>query len=102
MPAFLKASRMAAAIECVAAKHAEELVSDLQKFSATEDFQDVEIKRKGGLSRPLTGKFSYLVFIHNLRPDLISIQEMRTPSPANEAKVLAMKLLDKTPAVDNK
>jgi tetratricopeptide (TPR) repeat protein len=65
-----------------AAKHAEELVSDLQKFSATEDFQDVEIKRNGGLSRPLTGKFSYLVFIHNLRPNLISIQEMRTPSPA--------------------
>jgi tetratricopeptide (TPR) repeat protein len=65
-----------------AAKHAEELVSNLEKFSASEDFQEVEISRNGALRRPVTQTFSYLVFIQHIRPDLISIDEMRTPNPA--------------------
>jgi tetratricopeptide (TPR) repeat protein len=68
-----------------AAKHAEELVHDLQMFTATEDFQDVEINRNGRLGRPMAQTFSYLVFIHHLRPRLISIEEMRRPAPANRS-----------------
>ncbi|MDE3137443.1 MAG: tetratricopeptide repeat protein [Acidobacteriota bacterium] len=64
-----------------AAKHAEELVSNLEKFSATEDFEEVEIGRNGALRQPLTQKFSYLAFIQHIRPDLISVDEMRAPNP---------------------
>ncbi|MDE3137444.1 MAG: tetratricopeptide repeat protein [Acidobacteriota bacterium] len=66
------------------ARNAEELVNDLQKFSATENFEEVEISRAGQMSRPTAETFSYLVFIHYIRPHLISIDEMRTPSPAVE------------------
>jgi tetratricopeptide (TPR) repeat protein len=65
-----------------AAGHAEELVSDLEKFSATEDFQEMEIGRKGKLHRPIALKFNYLVFIKHLRSNLPYIDEMRTPNPA--------------------
>jgi tetratricopeptide (TPR) repeat protein len=64
------------------ARHAEDLVSNLEKFSATEDYQEVEINRNGELRRPLTQEFSYLVFIQHIRPHLISVDEMRTPDPA--------------------
>ncbi len=63
------------------ARHAEDLVSNLEKFSATEDFQEVEINRNGELRQPLTQEFSYLVFIQHIRPQLISVDEMRTPDP---------------------
>jgi tetratricopeptide (TPR) repeat protein len=66
------------------AKNAEEFVNDLQKFSATEDFQEVEISRDRHLSRPTAKTFSYLVFIHHIRPHLISVDEMRTPAPTDE------------------
>ncbi len=65
-----------------ATRHAEDLVSNLQKFSAIEDFQEVEIGRNGELRRPLARKFNYLVFIQHIRPDLVSVDEMRTPDPA--------------------
>jgi tetratricopeptide (TPR) repeat protein len=67
-----------------AATHADELVNDLQKFTATEDFQEVEIGRDGRLSRPTALTFDYVVFVHHIRPHLISIDEMRTPAPAVE------------------
>jgi tetratricopeptide (TPR) repeat protein len=66
-----------------AAGHAEELVSDLEKFSATENFQEVEIGRKGGLHRPIALKFNYLVLIKHPRPHLLYINEIRTPNPAD-------------------
>lgn len=69
-----------------AARHAEELVTDLQKFSATEHFEEVEIGRRGGLHRPVSLEFSYLVFIKHIRPHLISVDEMRTPNPAAQGE----------------
>lgn len=65
------------------ARHAEELVRDLEKFSATEDFQEVEIGRKGKLHRPVALKFDYLVFIKHLHPHVPYIDEIRTPSPTD-------------------
>ncbi|HEV2388801.1 MAG TPA: tetratricopeptide repeat protein [Candidatus Acidoferrales bacterium] len=66
-----------------AGAHAVELVTDLEKFSATEDYQAVEIGRNGQLHRPFEQKFSYLVIIGKIGPHLIATSELRTPAPAS-------------------
>lgn len=64
------------------ARHAEELVRNLQKYSATEHFQEVEIDRHGGLQRPVSLKFGYIVFIKRIRRHLISVDDVLTPNPS--------------------
>src|SRR5579864_5392089 len=61
-----------------AAKTAVELVSDVQKFSATEDFQSVEIKRSEQLETPEMRKFDYMVLLDDSRPHLPEVSEFRT------------------------
>lgn len=60
-----------------AGKAAVELMTDVQKFSATEDFQSVEIKRNEQLETPETRKFDYMVLLDDSRPHLPEVSEFR-------------------------
>lgn len=60
-----------------AGKNAEELVANLQEFSATEEYQTVEIKRSGQLERPATRAYNYMVFIEKASPQSFQVQEQR-------------------------
>lgn len=59
-------------------KSSEELVSDLAKFSATEEYESVEIKRNEQLETPETREFSYLVMVDNSGPRFPQVTEFRT------------------------
>lgn len=61
----------------VAGKTAGQMVTDLQRFTANEKYEAVEIKRDRDLERPETQTFSYLMFIEKPRPDIIDVQEVR-------------------------
>ncbi|HKW87467.1 MAG TPA: tetratricopeptide repeat protein [Candidatus Acidoferrales bacterium] len=61
-----------------AGKSALDLVTAVQKFSATEDFQSVEIKRNEQLETPEIRKFDYMVLLDDSRPHLPEISEYRT------------------------
>lgn len=56
-------------------------VKDLQKFSATEQYQSVEINRHGKVAEPFRQEFRYLVFVKKLRPHLFTLEELRQPAP---------------------
>jgi tetratricopeptide (TPR) repeat protein len=60
-----------------AAKNALEFVNSLQQFSATEEYESVEIKRNEQLESPETRKFSYLVTVDEPRPHMIQLNEIR-------------------------
>lgn len=57
--------------------NAEQVVATLQEFSATEEFQAVEIKRNGDLERANSETFNYLVFIEQVSPKAFQVQEVR-------------------------
>lgn len=59
-------------------KSTEELVSDLAKFSATEEYESVEIKRNEQLETPETREFNYLVMVDNSGPRFPQVTEFRT------------------------
>src|SRR5579864_5689297 len=59
-------------------KSSEELVSDLAKFSATEEYESVEIKRNEQLETPETREFSYLVMVDNSGQRFPQVTEFRT------------------------
>lgn len=56
-------------------------VKDLQEFTATEDYQSVEIRHHGRVEKPFEKKYEYLVFINKPRPNIFSVEEMRRPQP---------------------
>lgn len=60
-----------------AGKNAVQLVSDLQSFSAVEEYQAVEVRRDETLERPVARTFSYLVSIETPSPRLIEVKEIR-------------------------
>lgn len=60
-----------------AGNNAEQLVSNLQEFTATEDFQEIEIKR-GQLEKPAESSFKYLVFVDRVSPQAFDVREFRT------------------------
>ena len=60
-----------------AAKNATRLVTDLQKFSATEEYQTVEIKRDASLQRPVSRTFNYMVFIEHPSAEILRVNEYR-------------------------
>jgi len=60
-----------------AGKNAEELVTTLQEFSATEDFQAIELKRGEQLEKPSERAFDYLVFINRVSPEVFNVREVR-------------------------
>ncbi len=59
------------------AKNATRLVTDLQKFSATEEYQTVEIKRDASLQRPASRTFNYMVFIEHPSAKILQVNEYR-------------------------
>jgi tetratricopeptide (TPR) repeat protein len=60
-----------------AAKNATRLVTDLQKFSATEEYETVEIKRDASLQRPASRTFNYMVFIEHPSSEILRVNEYR-------------------------
>ncbi|MGB7024324.1 MAG: tetratricopeptide repeat protein, partial [Candidatus Acidiferrales bacterium] len=64
-------------IMAAAQKSAEEFVTDLQKFSAIEEYESVEIKRNDQLETPETRQFNYLVLIDDSHPSLPRVTEVR-------------------------
>jgi tetratricopeptide (TPR) repeat protein len=57
--------------------NAQTLVTTLQEFSATEDFQALEVKSNGELERPASKTFSYYVFIEQPSPRIVQVKEVR-------------------------
>lgn len=60
-----------------AEEKAVQLVSNLQKFTATEEYQSVEIKRNKQLETPDTRTYAYLVFINEPSRHVIQVHEVR-------------------------
>ncbi len=60
-----------------ASKRVEELVTNLQQFTAAEHLEHVEIDKRGLPSTPQRRKFDYLVMIQQLRRGMLSVEEMR-------------------------
>jgi Tfp pilus assembly protein PilF len=65
-----------------AAKNAVRFVTDIQKFSATEEYQSIEVKRNESLETPDERTFSYMMFIEKPRPRLIELKEIRDSDAA--------------------
>lgn len=61
-----------------AGDNAEQLVTSLQEFSATEDFQEVELKRGENVEKPAEHDFKYLVIIDKASPQSFDVKEFRT------------------------
>jgi tetratricopeptide (TPR) repeat protein len=61
-----------------AGKRAVQLVTDLQQFSATEQYQSVERKPDGTLRAPLTTEFNYLVDFHVVKSAALQTMETRS------------------------
>ena len=60
-----------------AEEKAVQLVTNLQKFTATEEYQSVEIKRNQQLETPDTRTYEYLVSIDEPRRHVIQVHEVR-------------------------
>jgi tetratricopeptide (TPR) repeat protein len=60
-----------------AGRNAAELVRNLQEFSATEDFQQIELKHGDELEKPSEYDFDYLVFINQPSPEVFNVEEIR-------------------------
>jgi tetratricopeptide (TPR) repeat protein len=60
-----------------AAKNAAQLVTDLEKFSSTEEYQTVEIKQNKSLETPVSRRFNYMVFIEHPSAQVIQVNEFR-------------------------
>jgi cytochrome c-type biogenesis protein CcmH/NrfG len=60
-----------------AGKSAVRFVTDLEQFSATEEYQTVEIKRDESLEKPISRSFSYMVFIEHPNAGIIRVNEFR-------------------------
>lgn len=65
-----------------AGQSAAEWVKDLQEFTATEEYQSVEITAGGQIQEPFQRQFAYLVFIDKPQPQRFSVNEMRVPKPS--------------------
>lgn len=61
-----------------AGENAEDLVTNLQEFSAMEDFQEVELKHGENVEKPAEHEFKYLVFIDQTSPQAFTTRELRT------------------------
>ncbi|MFI5072783.1 MAG: tetratricopeptide repeat protein [Terriglobales bacterium] len=66
-----------------AATSATQMVTDLERFSATEEYQTVEIKRTQSLEKPVSRTFSYLAFIEHPSDQVIHVNEFRNQGVAN-------------------
>ena len=62
-----------------AANNVQKLTTDLQEFSATEDYEVTEIKRNKLLESPEKRSFTYMVTIDDTNPKSIRMEELRRP-----------------------
>lgn len=60
-----------------AARNAEKFASTLEQFSATEEYESVEIKRDERLETPDTRRYNYLAMVNRQNPNLIEVDEFR-------------------------
>lgn len=74
-----------------AARNAEKFVSTLEQFSATEEYESVEIKRDKRLETPDTRTYNYLAMVSRVNPGLIEVDEFRE---ARSGSGNATRLLD--------
>jgi tetratricopeptide (TPR) repeat protein len=61
-----------------AGKNADQFVANLEKFTATEDFQEIEIKHGGELQKFSQNSFEYLVFVERVSSGSFDVSEFRT------------------------
>lgn len=66
-----------------AAASATQMVTDLERFSAMEEYQTVEIKRTQDLEKPISRTFGYLAFIEHPSDQIIHITEFRDQRAAD-------------------
>ncbi|HEV2288006.1 MAG TPA: tetratricopeptide repeat protein [Candidatus Acidoferrales bacterium] len=62
-----------------AANEVQKLTTDLQEFSATEDYEVTEVKRNKLLEAPEKRSFTYMVTIDDANPKSIRMEELRRP-----------------------
>ena len=60
-----------------AGQNAEEFVSVLEEFSATEEFQTIEMKRDGALDKPSAQVYNYFAFVEHVTPTVFQVNEVR-------------------------
>ena len=60
-----------------AGQNAEQFVSTLEEFSATEEFQAIEMKRGGALDKPSAQAYNYFVFVEHVNPTVFHLDEVR-------------------------
>lgn len=70
-------------------KNVVRFVSDLQEFTATEEYQSVEVKHDERLETPDDRNFHYMVFIEKPRPRLIEVKEIRDNDTGASGRVVA-------------
>jgi tetratricopeptide (TPR) repeat protein len=63
--------------------NAQKLVTTLQEFSATEDFQTIEVRKSGKLEHSASKTFNYYVFIEQPSPRLVQVKEVRDDNEAS-------------------
>lgn len=60
-----------------AGKNAVHFVTDLERFTAVEEYQSVEVKRDERIETPVGRTFNYLVYVERPRPRLVVVKEIR-------------------------
>jgi len=60
-----------------AGANAEQFVSTLEEFSATEEFQAIELKQDGTLDKPNVQAYNYFVFVERITPKVFQVNEVR-------------------------
>jgi len=75
-----------------AGQHAEQFVSTLEEFSATEEFQAIEMKRDGSLDKPNAQAYNYFVFVQHVSPTVFQVNEVR--EQRSQAVTLSARLSD--------
>jgi hypothetical protein len=60
-----------------AGQNAEQFVSTLEEFSATEEFQAIEMKHGGDLDKPSAEAYNYFAFVEHVTPTVFQVNEVR-------------------------
>ena len=68
-----------------AGQRLKELVTNLEQFTATERIEHSQLDRNGNWHPPLTRSFKYLVFISEMRPGMLNVEETRDGETSLEA-----------------
>ena len=68
-----------------AGHRAQELVANLERFTATERVEHSELGRGGNWRPPLARSFHYVVSISEIRPGMLNVEETRDGSASLEA-----------------